>query len=417
MELGAFSYLSKPIKSEDLLAQVNRALRMVDVKKQRLARLSLLEKKVTQRSDELESMVRLLEYQGGQLDAVINSMGEGIMAVDNQKSIVLLNRRAEHIMGLRFADCAGLHIARAFEHRTYANQLSSLFVNEPIPGAMKNILSIAHEGKRTEYYNVNVKAITDDKGLHTGSMFIFSDQTDAILSQQMRDSFLSIAAHELRTPITVIMNYLAVIEHRDDNDDTLKEAIRDMQSANRRLMHLVNRIVTLANLSDGNYSIRRIATDIGLVVASEIGKFRPEADSRNISIVIDNRLKAPILSIDPGLLEIAVGNLIGNAIKFSRDGGAVHVLLMSSPGMKNKEISIAVFDEGEGISIRAGNNIFESFIQGENPLTRTHEGLGVGLYCAKKASELLGGNIEMFSRKEKGSLFTLHIPFHKTEAV
>ena len=126
MELGAFCYCSKPLGREEITGQVRKAITMVEVKKQRLERFKDLEKKVKSRSDELESMVRLLENQGQQLDAIVNSMGEGLIAVDNEKSIVLMNRRAEQIAGARFADCAGREIASAFKDFACADQLSLL---------------------------------------------------------------------------------------------------------------------------------------------------------------------------------------------------------------------------------------------------------------------------------------------------
>lgn len=410
MELGAFSYIGKPIKHEELLVQVTKALRMVDAKKLRLNRIALLEKKVSQRSDELESMVRLLEYQGRQLDSIINSMGEGIMAIDNQKSIVLMNRRAEQITGSRFADCAGLQISKAFQHRAFADQLSPLIEKASTPDKAINLISLSREGSGKKYYHINVQEITDEKGLRTGSVVIFSDQTDAINAELMRDSFLSIAAHELRTPINISMNYLAMVRHQWNNEEVRDEAVRGMQIANHRLMDLVNRIILLANLSNHTYSVCPIPTDVGRLVASKIRKIQPEADEKKVTIVLDNRLPDPVLSVDLYLLRIALHNLLTNAVKFNRIGGTVRIVIEQNPAAPGKELTIAVIDEGEGISERARNSLFESFIQGEDPLIRTQGGTGTGLYLVKKAAELLGGSIEVLSEKGKGSTFTLLIP-------
>jgi signal transduction histidine kinase len=150
--------------------------------------------------------------------------------------------------------------------------------------------------------------------------------------------------------------------------------------------------------------------DVEQIVVSESGKIRPEADNKKISITFENRLKNPTISTDPHLLRTALCNVLSNAVKFNRTGGAVHIVLEGNAHDENKDLSITVADEGEGLSERARNNLFESFVQGEDPLTRRHGGLGTGLYLAHRAAEILGGSITVQSEKGKGSRFTIHIP-------
>ena len=410
MELGAFCYCSKPLGREEITGQVRKAITMVEVKKQRLERFEDLEKKVKSRSDELESMVRLLENQGQQLDAIINSMGEGLIAVDNEKSIVLMNRRAEQMAGLRFADCAGREIACAFKDFACADQLSLLIDKGSTAGTGTNAISIVKKGERAKYFLVNVQKIIDKKGDRTGNVVVFLDQTETISAEQMRNSFLSITAHELRTPINIIMNYLSLLQHQWENFTIRDEALRDMQTANVRLKYLVNRIVSLASLSDLGYAKSPCTMDVEEIVVSESGKIRPEADSKKITISFENRLKSPTISTDPHLLRTALCNVLSNAIKFNRTGGSVHIVLEGNAVDEKKDLSITVSDEGEGLSERARNNLFESFVQGEDPLTRRHGGLGTGLYLARRAAEILGGSITVQSEKGKGSRFTICIP-------
>ncbi len=410
MELGAYGYIGKSAGKDELIALVKKTLKMVDVKKQRLERIKLLEKKAAFRSAELESMVRLLEYQGRQLDAVINSMDEGIVAIDNQKSIVLMNRQAEIITGSRFADCAGLQVSKAFPRQAFADQLSLVLEKGSTSGKDNPIIALPQKGGGEKYFYVNTRDILDEKGVRTGSVVIFSDQTDAIAAQRMRDSFLSIAAHELRTPINISMNYLSLLEHQWKKDETRTEAIRGMQTANHRLMYLVNRIVSLANLSNHTYSICRTATDISRLIELKIRKIQPEADDKNVKIIVDDRLSDPVLSIDPYLLRIVLNNVLSNAVKFNRIGGTVRVTLEQNPGGQKRDLIMTVSDEGGGISERARKNLFESFMQGEDPLTRTQCGTGTGLFLVKKALEVLNGSIDVISEEGKGTILIITVP-------
>ena len=88
----------------------------------------------------------------------------------------------------------------------------------------------------------------------------------------------------------------------------------------------------------------------------------------------------------------------------------MRIILEQNPGTSNNLLSIAIIDEGKGISERAKSGLFSSFFQGEDPLTRTQGGMGIGLYLTKKAVELMGGSIEVLSENDKGSTFTLLVP-------
>jgi two-component system, OmpR family, phosphate regulon sensor histidine kinase PhoR len=410
MERGAFGYLSKSDIQDGLIALAAKAIGMVDMKRNRLVRFAAMEKKVADRSAELESIMRLLEYQGRQIDSIINSMGEGIIAVDNEQSIVLMNRPAEQLTGLCFADCAGSRFSSAFKSLGVADRLLSLMETGSTPSKEINTIPITQKDGRQKYYYVNMQHVTDEKGVRTGSVFLFLDQTESINAGRMRDSFFSIAAHELRTPISVNMNYLALLDCKCENDGEYKEIIRGMQTANRRLTVLVNRIISLAYLSNHSYTVHRTVTDVNRLVQSKILKLRPESDEKKVAIFVDNRLLETRLSVDPYLLKIELYNLLSNAIKFNRVGGSVRIVLEQNPGSVSDLLSIAIIDEGEGISDRARSGLFTSFSQGEDPLTRAQGGMGIGLYLVKKAVELMGGSVEVLSEKGKGSTFILKVP-------
>jgi PAS domain S-box-containing protein len=410
MELGAIGYIEKSAAKNNLLPLAAKALQFVATKKKRIELFAALEKKVSDKSSEVDSMARLLEYQGRQIDSIINSMGEGIIAVDSEQSIVLMNRPAELITGLRFAECAGMKLSKAFESLEVTDQLLTLIETGPVPGKERCILPIPQEGGRQKYYYINIQQISNEKGVRTGSVALFMDQTESINAARMRDSFFSIAAHELRTPISIIMNYLALLQGNTESDDKHREVVEGMQSANRRLTVLVNRLIALANLSNHTYAMNRGATDIDRLIQSKIRKITSEADEKNVSIAIENRLTEPMIPMDAYLVKIVLYNLLSNAVKFSRYGGSVRILLEKRHECAHDTLAIAVIDEGDGISDRARNCLFTSFLQGEAPLTRTQGGMGIGLYLAKKAAELMGGDIGVFSEKGKGSTFTLTVP-------
>jgi PAS domain S-box-containing protein len=410
MELGSFGYIGKLGIKDELLVMAAKALGMVDMKRRRFASFAAMEKRVADRTAELESMVRLLEYQGRQLDSIINSMGEGIVAIDNDQAIVLMNRPAELLLGLSFAECAGSRFPKAVKDLGFAERLLSIVETGAASSETQNILPILRHDGREKYYHIKIQRISDQQGVQTGSVVLFMDLTESVNAVRMRDSFFSIAAHELRTPISIIANYLALLLRAGDDCGEQGEIFLGMQTATRRLSELVNRVISLANFSNRLYTTRPTATDIDKLIQSKIRKLRPQSDENNITVFVDNRLPDPIVSVDPYVLRIAVYNLLSNAVKFNRIGGSVHIIVEQKSGCPDDFLSVSFIDEGDGISDMARNNLFASFSQGEDPLTRTQGGMGIGLYLVKKASEIMGGTIEVFSEKGKGATFTLKIP-------
>ena len=412
MELGAFCYIPKPLRPPEFLAHVRRALGLVEIKQQRLEWLTTLEKKVISRSDDLDAMVRLLECQGQQLDAIVNSMGEGLFALDNRQSIVLMNRQAEVILGLRFAQCAGMEVSKALGPLACAEKLVCLIGLEQTPGVETNLLSITHPDAGVKYYSVNVRKILDEKGEPTGKVVILLDQTAQIKAEQLRTSFLSVVAHELRTPVTVIMNYLSLISGEENRD-----AVADMKTVCFRLARIVETLISGTRLSDASLTANMQQTPINELVELHLEKFKEEADQKNLTLTVEDRLQSPIVSTDRQFLSIALDSLIDNAVKFNQEAGAVRIGLEKRSMNGRPFISISIADQGLGISDASKAGLFEDFTQGESHLTRRFGGMGVGLFMAKRAMELLGGCITVDSVDGEGSCFTLLIPADATGAL
>jgi signal transduction histidine kinase/CheY-like chemotaxis protein len=416
MEFGAFSYIRKPVKREDLLDHVKKALAMVRVKKNRHDHLRALEEKVRSRTTELEEAVRQLERQGRRIDAIVNSMGEGLLAMDNSDAVVLMNGVAEKIVGVRFGECAGLHVANIDARKEVKEYLLS-HTGTMATGREKEPLTVCLDGFDSRHYSVTMQAITDETGVQIGNVHLFVDQTDAAHMETLRNSFLSVAAHELRTPVNIIMNYLALLKTKGEEREMRAVAIEDMRSANNRMKYLVNSIISFINLSARNIPVFKTTIDAGAIIREEMIRLGCEAREKNIRCEVAIGVASTCLNADPHLLRIAVNNLLSNAVKYNRQNGMVRINVKDSLVKGAPGISIDVSDEGEGISSSAMNTLFECFSQGEAPDTRTHSGLGTGLFLTKRAVELLGGEIHVDTSQGRGSRFTIELPVGQTVCI
>jgi PAS domain S-box-containing protein len=405
MELGAFSYVAKPLRWVELKDHVYRALSMVKIKKERLRHLATLEAEMRKRSDELQMTVQILKTQGERLDTVVNSMEEGLLAIDDQDRIVLMNAQAEKILGTRFGECAGETLAGAIAGPGVAGQLAALIDPARDAGEGRNIMTLPVAGGGVRFYHVNTQEIAGGNGARAGRVITLLDRTDRIKADQLRTSFLSVVAHELRTPVTVIMNYLAVLK-----DVQNKEAIGDMKTACARLTRLIGSLISLAKLSDASIAVNTRSTNIVDMAALHAQKMGPAADDKGVMILIENSLRSPVMATDPQLLGIALSGLLDNAVKFNKAGGKVRVGLSEILRNGAPFLSLSIADQGAGISDLARSHLFETFAQGEDHLTRHYLGLGTGLFLAQRAVELLDGRIDVTSISGEGSCFTCLIP-------
>lgn len=401
MEFGAFSYVGKPLRWVELKGHVERALNVVRVKKERLRHLALLEKEIQKKNDDLQMTVRILEGQSKRLDVIINSMEEGLLAIDDRDRIVLMNAQAEKILGIRFGECAGELLARAINDPYISFQLASSMESS----TKENIMTLPDGGRGSRYFHLEARGITGDDGASIGRVLTFLDQTDKIEAEQLRTSFLSVMAHELRTPINVVMNYLTLISGAENS-----EAVTDMKTACSRVSGLVDELLMFVSLSRASVSVRRTVIDILSFITLVVGKSKKAAAEKMVAVKIDSDLGSPMVSTDPQLLGIALAGLLDNAIKYSNHGGFVRIIVDALPKNEPSFLSVSVIDRGIGISEPVKKRLFMGFSQGEEHMTRHYGGLGIGLYLVKRAIELLGGKIDVASTEGDGSCFTFTVP-------
>jgi signal transduction histidine kinase len=222
-------------------------------------------------------------------------------------------------------------------------------------------------------------------------------------SARIREEFLSIATHELRTPVAALRGYIQLGQHAQDRGQherlrgTLKVALRQTD----RLATLIAQLLDASQMQTGRLKIERMPTDISSLVSSAVDAERLASEARPWVVQIEPGLRA---SADPVRFEQVVVNLIDNAVKFSPSGGTVTVRLRDEGG----EVRLEVGDQGIGIAPDRTARIFERFYRAHDD--RGIGGLGLGLYISKQIVELHGGRIEVNSEPGRGTTFTVALP-------
>jgi signal transduction histidine kinase/CheY-like chemotaxis protein len=220
----------------------------------------------------------------------------------------------------------------------------------------------------------------------------------------LKSEFISIAAHELRSPLAVVLAYAALLE--EEATGPVREHLGQVVQAAMQLKSIIDEMVSLRRIDTGEAQVSIASLDLGSAVANVLAELRLLADRKCQVVTVSLPPDLPRVRADPQVLQLILSSLLSNAIKFSPERGEIHVSASSASG----RVAIAVRDTGVGIPAEELKRIFERFYQVEDSLRRKHGGIGLGLAIAREMAELIDGSIAVESKVGRGSTFTLTLP-------
>jgi signal transduction histidine kinase len=233
------------------------------------------------------------------------------------------------------------------------------------------------------------------------------DITQQRVAQEAMSSFLAKAAHELRTPLTNIRLFVEeALEQCEHDTVATSKSLNVINDEAQRLERTVGEVLSVSQIEAGSFGLRR--DDIHLDALLEQVKTDHEAQARDkkISLEFDLPPKLPILQADRDKISLALHNLVGNALKYTPDGGRVTVTASVEKG----RVSIAVSDSGIGIGPEDVEKVFEKFYRCQNAVASHVKGSGLGLPITREVARLHGGDVTVESEPGSGSTFTLTLP-------
>lgn len=224
---------------------------------------------------------------------------------------------------------------------------------------------------------------------------------------QLKSDFLSNISHELRTPLTLILGPLqTILSDFDSIPSEHRENLRRMQRNALRLYMLVNDVLDFSKLEANKFVVHEECIDLNKVVSNMVGDAQGLANDRNISLVLSECPALEVVWLDRKMVEKILMNLVGNALKFTPQGGRIDVQLKKTANI----VQLIIHDTGIGIPETEIPRLFERFHQVNSSSTRTYEGTGIGLAITKQFVELLQGSITVESELNKGTKFIVELP-------
>jgi len=222
---------------------------------------------------------------------------------------------------------------------------------------------------------------------------------------QMKDEFISLVSHELKTPLTAIRGYADLLkdELASKIDSQQKEYLKNIEISTERLKDLVEDILEVSRIEQGRLKLEISQVNPNEIVSKVINFLTPQAQKKNLKIKVENELKADSkIEIDPKRLEQILINLVGNAIKYTPQG-EVRAKIFE----EEDKVFISIEDTGLGMSAKEQKNLFQKFYRVRNKETSKISGTGLGLWITKSLTEKMGGEIEVESMRGVGSKFIL----------
>jgi len=360
----------------------------------------------------LRENIKQLHTEKTKLFSSIESLTLGYIMIDTFGKISLMNKTAKYMLCIDDPhnntldqNCSLDHIEERLRGSLDIKLLIEKCMKDKKPYVVKEILFQA------KYLQILATPVIEEH-LMIGIVLLIEDITEAKNLERSKDEFFSIASHELRTPLTAIKGNSSLIEqfYGDKlNDPELKEMISDIYQSSERLIGIVNDFLEMGRLEQGKMVFKNQIIDIAQLIKSIVSEYQVACTEKKLSLNFKEPTSIlPQVYADCDKLKQVLINLMGNAMKFVKEGG-VTISTQQVDGF----VKVIVADTGTGISVVNQNLLFRKFQQaGDSLLTRdTSKGTGLGLYISKLIINGMGGEIRLESSIEgKGSIFSFTVP-------
>ncbi|MEX2587908.1 MAG: ATP-binding protein [Actinomycetota bacterium] len=341
------------------------------------------------------------------LETILQSMTDGVVAVNNNGTVEAFNREAERILEVPQSSAVGSNVKDVIRIFDAAGAPVVPAIFDLASGSVSGI--VVTQDRTSRPVVVTSAPVQDDNNEALGGVAVLRDLTREVEIEKMKTEFLANISHELRTPITPIKGYSDLLRRKEVPREQTVHFAEEISASAQRLERIVEMLVDFSAMEAGRLSPQKVSVDFGQVVDEIVQKWSHSAPKHSFDRHGFEEL--PKVYVDRRLVPLAINELVDNAVKFSPDGGKVllsaqHVNL----GRGRGEVRISVTDEGIGIGQEQLSRIGGNFIQADASETRAYGGLGLGLAYVRRIAESHGGHLEVDSRPDRGSCFTLVLP-------
>lgn len=352
-------------------------------------------------------------------EIIVNSITDGVVAIDPQGVIQLINPAAQNFLGWPKQDAVGLDYKSVIKlvgqnGQEVADDLSPIkqvmLSNKP---ASNDTFSLVTKSGKKVLVSVAVTPVGEQARIN-GVILVFRDITREKEQERQRAEFISTASHEMRTPVAAMEGYLALAMNPQTAtiDDKARAYLQKAYESTQHLGRLFQDLLTVSKAEDGRLMTRPAVIDVNSFMREIVDSLAQKAKDKGIGLVFapggsgqKNVMPSFYIHADPSQMREVLGNLVDNAIKYTKQGTVTVNIRAEDP-----DVAIEISDTGIGIPPEDVPHLFQKFYRVDNSDTREIGGTGLGLYISRRLVEANNGHIGVTSTFGKGSTFTVKLP-------
>lgn len=349
--------------------------------------------------------------------SIITSMSEGLIVVDAAKKITLMNPTAEKLLEVKQSDALGKDVSTIWKMFQGDKELlederfiaRTLEIRQPITvGIEENISIQTVSGRKFPVVVATTLLTTKDA---EGVLVVFRDVTEEKALNDAKSNFISIASHQLRTPLTSIRWYSEVLSDGSMGplSETQADFLKEIYQGSIRLFRTIDTLLALSRVESGKFQEHPVIMDAKVFTEGVVKEVEPLLQEKKITTHIDAEDSLPSIFVDAFMLKEVLTNLLANSIRYTNDGGVIDIFLKK----EDDHILCSVHDNGIGIPDSQKEKIFNRFFRADNALNKVPDGSGLGLSLVKELVEKWGGKVWFESKEGAGSTFFITIPIAK----
>ncbi|MDD3654150.1 MAG: ATP-binding protein [Desulfotomaculaceae bacterium] len=352
---------------------------------------------------ELKKNIDDVILEKDKMQAILASMCDGVIAMDNWERVILVNPVVENLFGTTQEVSKGKNIRRVIRNNDFEKLLNQ-FLETGQP-AQKGIWFITNEPRS---FYVHVKPLKNAFSENVGIVVLMRDFAGRKNLQDMRSEFVANVSHELRTPLTSIRGFAeTLLDGALEEPNTARNFLEIINNEAVRLTRLIDELLNLSKIEDHKIAPKCQPVVINDLIKSAVTIFQTRATEKNLNITTNLYEELPVIQGDPDMLSQVLINLIDNAVSYTQTGGGIQI----RSSISENNVKVSVQDNGIGIPRDSLPRVFERFYRVDKARSREQGGTGLGLSIVKHIVDVHHGHVHVESRVGEGSTFSFVLPF------
>lgn len=384
------------------------------------------ENKLKKNLKELDKVRKEIERERQKLHAVLSSMGEGLIVCNKAGVISMINYAGgallrlspDDVFGKKFNDLASFYYENKNKKKVLPMTIIKQVLEHPdiVTISPNDRLYLQNSGKTAFPVTMVIAPLLQKH--ENLAIILFRDATREVNIDRAKSEFVSLASHQLRTPLSTMGWYAQMMLAGDAGkiNKSQKEFLNEIEESNKRMVELVDSLLNTSRIELGTFSIQPQVVNILDTANSILKELEPQISLKKLNLNVKLPKRVPKYMADPKLLRIIFQNLLTNAVKYTPEKGKVSLNLeIIDEKKKTGHYLLSVEDSGFGIPKNEQHKIFTKMFRATNAQKKTTDGNGLGLYLVKSILDNAGGRIWFTSAENKGATFFVELPLSGME--